>query len=86
MPAWLTYALIRVGIFVVALVALLLLGIPWLWSAIIATVIAFCLAFVLFRRQRDAVAAEWAARRRERTADDDAEDSVVDRHRGDERD
>lgn len=79
MPAWLTYALIRVGIFAVMFAALLLIGLSWLWSALIATIIAFCLAFVLFRKQREAVALEWASRHPERTSDDEAEDAEAER-------
>lgn len=79
MPAWLTYALIRVGVFAAVFAVLLILGLDWLWSALIATVIAFCLAYVLLRRQRAAVVSEWTARRPQRTRDDEAEDASAER-------
>lgn len=76
MPAWLRYALIRVGTFAVVLIVLLMLGIDWLWAALIAAVIGFCVGFIFFRRQRDEVAEQMATRRPRRTSDESAEDAA----------
>lgn len=79
MPAWLSYSLLRVGIFLATLVILLVLGLYWLWAALIATVVAFCVSYIFFRRQRLALAEELASRRPVRTSDDAAEDAQLER-------
>jgi fatty acid desaturase len=77
-PAWLRYTLLRLVLFVVPLLVLLFLGVFWLWAALVATVVAFCLSFIFLRRQRAEVAGDWANRRPSRTKDDVAEDAEID--------
>jgi hypothetical protein len=77
-PVWLRYTLLRVLVFAVPLAVLLFLGVHWLWSALIASVVAFCVSFIFLRRRRDEVAQAWAARRPVRTRDDVAEDAAID--------
>jgi hypothetical protein len=77
-PAWLRYTLIRLVLFVVPLAVLLFLGVFWLWAALVATVVAFCLSFIFLRGQRAAVATDWANRRPRPTRDDEAEDAEID--------
>jgi uncharacterized membrane protein YphA (DoxX/SURF4 family) len=53
---WLVYTGMRIGIFAIALVVLLLIGVtPWL-AAIVAAVIGLCVAYIFFRPQRDRLA------------------------------
>lgn len=78
MPAWLSYTLLRLGLFLGILITLLVLGLPWFWAALVATVIAFCVSYIFFRRQRLALAEQWARRRPTRTRDDVAEDAELD--------
>lgn len=77
---WILYSILRIGIFVVVLTALLLVGIePWL-SAIIAAVVGLCVTYIFFRAPRDAVARslyEFRTTSR-RDADSDAENDALD--------
>lgn len=75
MPAWLSYTLLRIGLFAVAFAVLLLLGLDWPWAGLIATVGAFCISYIFFRKQRLALAEQWAARQPGRNSDDAAEDA-----------
>jgi hypothetical protein len=77
MPSWVKYSLIRFGMFAAILAGLLLLQVHWLPASIIAAVAGFCVAYIFFRPQRDAVAHDLATRRRREAAlpasDEDAE-------------
>ena len=79
MPAWLQYTLIRLGVFAIALTALLLLQVHWLLAAIIAAVIGFCVGYIFFRDLRIRMATELAAARARspRGDDEDAEDAAA---------
>lgn len=77
MPPWVSYTLIRFGLFAVIFAGLLLMRVDWLWAAISAAVAGFCVAYIFFRRQRDEIALQLAARRRaeaETRSDEAAED------------
>ncbi|MET0303015.1 MAG: DUF4229 domain-containing protein [Microbacteriaceae bacterium] len=63
MPSWVRYSLIRFGLFAVVFAGLLLLQLNPIVAALIAAVAGFCLAYIFFRPQRDAVVAEFTARR-----------------------
>ena len=68
---WITYSLVRVGLFVAIFVALLLAGIvPWL-CAVIAAVVSFCASYLFFGKLRDAVAQDIVARRARPAGDAD---------------
>lgn len=77
MPSWVKYSLIRFGMFAAIFAGLLLLQVHWLPAALIAAVAGFCVAYIFFRPQRDAVAQDLAARRRREATlpatDEDAE-------------
>jgi len=61
--AWILYSIIRLGIFAIALAALLLLQVvPWV-AALIAAVIALCLSYIFLHKLRDGVAHDIYARR-----------------------
>lgn len=74
MKPWITYTLIRVGIF--AAVFALLYGVfaitPWL-SALIAAVLGLTVSYLFFRRQRDAAIASLAAKPTSAVSDEEAE-------------
>lgn len=75
MKPWALYSLARLGVFAVALIGLLLLGItPW-FAAIVAAVLGLCVAYIFFGRLRDGVAHDLAERRSQPRApkDSDAE-------------
>lgn len=82
------YSAVRLGMFIVALAALLLIGFDWVWGAVFATVITFALSIIFLGRLRNAAAS--ALRRRvekpELDADTAHEDSQIDaaRPHGDE--
>lgn len=72
MKPWLSYSLIRLGLFAVTLTVLLLLGVPGWLSAIIAALIGLSVAYIFFRPQRDEFI---AAMRRAPSTDEDVEDA-----------
>ena len=71
MQPWVSYSLIRLGLFAVALTALLLLGVPGWMAAIAAALIGLSVAYIFFRPQRDRLI---AAVTKGPTNDEDAED------------
>lgn len=84
-----TYSLLRLGVFVLALIGLLLAGMGGWLLVVVAAVVAAALSYVLFGRQRVA-AAQWLADRRAPGAprfsraveeDAEAEDAIADRLR-----
>jgi uncharacterized membrane protein YdjX (TVP38/TMEM64 family) len=83
MRPWIKYTLIRVSIFVVVLAALLLLQVNPFIATVVAAVAGFVISYVFFRKVRDQVAAEFAARNEKPTpvknVDTDAEDEALDR-------
>lgn len=80
MTQWVRYSLIRIGLFALALTVLMIAGIEWWISALLATLIAFSVSYIFFVRQRDQLA-EDLARRMERKnrpdADAIAEDDAI---------
>ncbi len=69
---WITYSLIRVGVFALAFILLMLVEIPWWGSAPLAAVISLCIGYIFFGKLRDAVALDLAARRSSTTKDADS--------------
>ncbi len=82
MRPWIKYSLIRLAIFVVVLAVLLLVGMNPFLAAVVAAVAGFVLSYIFFRKVRDEVAAELAARGTKAVAvknvDTDAEDAALD--------
>lgn len=77
MRPWLTYSLLRVGIFAVVFAVLMLIGLEWWISAVVAAVLGFLVSYIFFRGLREKVALELAEARsgKNRThADEDVED------------
>lgn len=72
MKPWLSYSLIRLGIFAATLTALVLLGVPGWFAAIIAALIGLSVAYIFFRPQRDEFI---ASVRRAPSTDEDVEDA-----------
>jgi divalent metal cation (Fe/Co/Zn/Cd) transporter len=69
---WVAYSLVRVGVFAVVFAALMLARVEWWLAAIIAAVIGLCVAYIFFRRLRDAVALDLAERRARPAGDADS--------------
>lgn len=81
MARWITYTLVRLGLFAGLFAVLMVLGIEWWVSALLATVMAFALAYIFFYRQRQALAADLEralTRDTEPDADSTIEDQLVD--------
>jgi hypothetical protein len=80
---WIKYSLIRLGVFVVVLAVLLMLNVNPFVAAIVAAVAGFALSYIFFRKIRDEVAAELAARGAKpvpvKNVDTEAEDDALDR-------
>ncbi|MCA5924688.1 DUF4229 domain-containing protein [Curtobacterium oceanosedimentum] len=82
MKAWLLYTLARLGIFVAALVLLLVLTpMPWYWATIVAALVGLLVSYIALSGLRTQVALSLANRRgvRDRDADSDFEDDFVER-------
>lgn len=73
MKPWVVYSLLRVGLFAAVFAILMLLGIEWWLSAIIAAVVGLCVSYIFFGRLRDRVARDIATRRETPAADVDAD-------------
>jgi hypothetical protein len=80
MTPWVRYSIIRIGLFAVLFALLMVTGIEWWISALVATVMAFSISYIFFVRQRDALARDLARRvERKNSSDDDAaaEDDAI---------
>ena len=80
MKPWLLYTAARMGIFLVALVVLLLVGTGWIWGAVFASAISLALS-VLFLgslRQRVADALQERVEKPKKDADSETEDAQID--------
>ena len=77
--AWIVFSLLRLLFFAVPFMVLHLIGWPWYFSVTVAALISVSLSIILLSRPRERAALsiqEW--RDRDRTADDIAEDAVLD--------
>jgi uncharacterized membrane protein YdjX (TVP38/TMEM64 family) len=83
MRPWIKYSLIRLSIFVVVLAVLLILQVNPFIATVVAAVAGFVVSYIFFRKIRDQVAAEFAARNEKpepiKNVDTDAEDEALDR-------
>lgn len=81
-PAWLKYTLLRVLLFAAPFTVLMLAGVTWWLSAIVAALFGLAASAVFLRGSREEMARGiYAARHRETpepTVDDDVEDAAVD--------
>ncbi|NEM91013.1 DUF4229 domain-containing protein [Galbitalea soli] len=79
MRPWISYTLIRLGIFAAAFVILVALQVNVFAAAIAAAVIGLAISYIFFRGLRDRVALDLAARaRRAPKSRDDAEEDELD--------
>jgi hypothetical protein len=78
---WIVYSLIRVGVFALALAALILLGLNVYIAAIGAAIIGFCVSYLFLGKQRRNVAATIDRYRNQKIRDDDndVENDALDR-------
>lgn len=74
MKPWITYTLIRLGIFA-GVFALLygVFGVHWAIAAVIAAVLGLSVSYLFFRKQRDAALVSLAAKPRSAVSDEEAE-------------
>ena len=83
MRPWIKYSLIRLSIFVVVLAVLLILQVNPFIATVVAAIAGFVVSYIFFRKIRDQVAAEFAARNEKpepiKNVDTDAEDEALDR-------
>jgi ABC-type bacteriocin/lantibiotic exporter with double-glycine peptidase domain len=82
MRPWVSYTLLRVGLFALIFVVLMLLSVPWWIAALIAAAVGFCVSYIFFRPLRNDVAEEIAEARAGRVrapgavpTDEDIEDA-----------
>ncbi len=81
----LLYSLLRVVLFAVPFVILMVLGIWWWVSAIVAAIIAACVSYLFLGRQRDAVSETvhgWRQHGTSRDDDNEVENAVLDDNEG----
>ncbi|MFM6980534.1 MAG: DUF4229 domain-containing protein [Micrococcales bacterium] len=77
--AWLVYFILRIAIFVVALVIFVALGIDPLLSALFAAVLGLAISLLFLGKQRDAVSSAIYARTQQKPKAE-VEDEVLDEH------
>lgn len=81
-PVWLKYTVLRVVLFAVPLAVLLIAGVTWWISALIAALFGLAASALFLKKARDEMSRNlYAARHRETpaaTADDEAEDAAID--------
>lgn len=84
---WIVYSVFRVGLFAAAFAAMMLIGLEWWAAAIVATLVAFAIAYIFFSEPRDALARDIHDRRHspDHDADSDAENALLDRSLGDDK-
>jgi hypothetical protein len=77
---WIKYTLYRILVFAVLLTLLLLIGVPTYVAAFIAAIVGLIISWLFFRRTRDQVAGELAARRvgTPKVRTDDSEEDILD--------
>ncbi|MBX3099411.1 MAG: DUF4229 domain-containing protein [Salinibacterium sp.] len=63
MKPWVTYSLVRIGIFAAVFAILMLANVTWWLSAIIAATIGLCVGYIFFGKLRNAVALDIVQRR-----------------------
>jgi hypothetical protein len=73
MKPWLAYTAARLGIFLAALVVLLLVGTGWIWGTIFATAIALALSVLFLGSLRQKAADDIQNRVEKPTKDADSE-------------
>jgi flagellar biosynthesis/type III secretory pathway M-ring protein FliF/YscJ len=87
MRPWITYTIVRVGLFLVLFAVLYALtaqlwSLAWAAAALVAALLSFCISYIFLGRLRARVAEELAASRGRRDvkagSDEDTEDTVVD--------
>lgn len=87
--AFFKYFLIRAAVFVPLFIIFVLLGVGLIFSAVFAALIAFCVSYLFFRKQRDAATEQMRnrfsgkakpIRTATELADADAEDALVEAH------
>lgn len=78
MKPWVLYSIIRLGVFAVAFILLMVFGIWWWLSMLIAAVLSFTIAYVFFGRLRDRVHQELQDRRSGRIQPQDPDADVED--------
>ncbi len=87
--AFFKYFLIRAAVFVPLFIVFVLLGVGRIFSPVFAALIAFCVSYLFFRKQRDAATEQMRnrfsgnakpVRTATELADADAEDALVEAH------
>ena len=84
MKPWISYSLLRVGVFAAAFTVLMIANVePWI-ATLLAAILGFAISYVFFSKLRDAVALDLASRRGRPSHDPDrdAEDAAVDHDAG----
>ena len=71
MKPWVAYSLVRIAVFAVAFAILMVIGLQWYVSAVVAAVIGLCVAYIFFGKLRNAVALDIVARRANTAKDAD---------------
>ncbi|WP_165314266.1 DUF4229 domain-containing protein [Agromyces protaetiae] len=82
LPAWVPYTALRILLFAAPFAVLMIAGVPWWISALVAAVFGFAASVVLLRGYRERLATDlYEARHREKpepTVDAEVEDAVID--------
>ena len=72
---WLKYTLIRLGLFLGLTILLGIIGVPWIFAAILGAMLSFAFSMVFLSHLRDQMSKDiYAKRSKPKDADEQAED------------
>ena len=72
---WLKYTLIRLGLFLGLTILLGLIGVPWIFAAILGAMLSFAFSMVFLSHLRDQMSKDiYSKRSKPKDADEQAED------------
>ena len=72
---WLKYTMIRLGLFLGLTILLGLIGVPWIFAAILGAMLSFAFSMVFLSHLRDQMSIDiYAKRSKPKDADEQAED------------
>lgn len=85
--AWLKYTVYRLGLFVLLLVGLIAIGLPWFFSVLLAAMLSFAFSVFFLSKLRDELSRQVHERRTNSLgsgdAESDLENELVDKLEGD---
>lgn len=77
-PTWVGYSIARLIVFAIPFVVLMLLGLVWWLSAIVAAIVGFCVSYIFFKSPRENLAKSLQWKKAQQNSDSAVEDAALD--------